>query len=368
MKYPPAMRRMAVYAVLLIGSVCATVALGETAPAFTMRLDDNKSPAEWREICGIFERHGMRCSLAVVSASLTAEQGACLKELAGRGHVLMDHTPNHWIYTIVYPDAASFETARQLPFVHDFDAASRRVNFTCNVDAAHPLNRKVRAKVIDNQLVFVGKSVRLGGHAYLGLPGRTEVFGILPKKDGMNLLDFWRRPLKEKLNLPEADVVIYDEVALQPCDDLVRELAKVTRERFDHFGLPRPTIWVKPGGWSPAPNQLLMKRIYGDEFGYIGADSRVGPAKFGSTRWSTGYDAMYFFDQGPDVTPEKLVDMVEAKLKSGQYFVLLSHMWTSALPGGWKEFVEKTERFTALLETRKIRSVTMDQLLKERFP
>ena len=95
-----------------------------------MRLDDNKSPAQWREICGIFERHGMRCSLAVVPASLTAEQGACLKELAGRGHVIMDHTPSHSIYTVVYPDEASFEAARQLPFVHDSDVASLRVNFT----------------------------------------------------------------------------------------------------------------------------------------------------------------------------------------------------------------------------------------------
>lgn len=74
------------------------------APAFTMRFDDNRPAQWWRDVCGIFERHGFRCSLAVNATLLSESQGACLRELAKRGHEIMDHTPSHSIDSIVYPD------------------------------------------------------------------------------------------------------------------------------------------------------------------------------------------------------------------------------------------------------------------------
>ena len=173
-------------AVLLSGLAAVSLCFAE--PAFTMRIDDNHSPADWMRVADIFERRGVKVSFAVVSAGLSESQGKCLKQLADRGH----------------------------------------------------------------------------------------------------------------------------------------------------------------------------------EFGYIGADSHVN-AKQGDNRWSTGFDKMVFFDQGPDYTPEGLVDDIQKALAAGRYHVLLSHMWGRKLKGGKDEWFEKTDRFAQLLADRKVPTMTMGQSLEARF-
>lgn len=345
-------------------------AFAETAkqvPAFTMRIDDNHSPADWLKIADIFERHGMKCSFAVVPAKLTDTQGACLKELASRGHVLMDHTPNHAFYTLTYHDKDAYALAKGLPFVHEADDATMTLRFDPDVDEAHPKNRRFKAKVAGGVLTFLEKDApRQMFYNFVRIPGVKGICGFTRKDGKMELLDFWRRPLKEKIDVESCDVLFYDQEALQPCDDLLRELAKVSRERFNHFGLPRPRIWVRPGGWEPGIDWRRLERIYGREFDYIGADSSVCGVR-GANRWTTGYDAMYFFDQGADITPEKLVGQIEEKIAAGRNHVTLSHMWCNKLPGKMDEYYEKTERFAKLIEDRKIPTLTMSGILEARF-
>ena len=67
-------------ALLVAGTGLAT----DRRPALVMRIDDNHSPADWRQVCEMFERQGFRCSLAVVAARLDEAQGKCLKDLAER--------------------------------------------------------------------------------------------------------------------------------------------------------------------------------------------------------------------------------------------------------------------------------------------
>lgn len=343
---------------------------GETpkdVSAFVMRIDDNHSPADWRKVADIFERHGMRCSFAVVSASLTESQGACLKELSARGHVIMDHTPNHAFYTLTYHDKAAYEHAKRLPFVHEADDAKLTLRFDPEVDETHSGNRRLKAKIEGNVLTFLDKDApRRMFYNFIRIPGRKGIFGFSVKDGKMVLRDFWRRPLKEKLDVESCEVLFYAQEALQPCDDLLRELAKASRERFDHFRLPRPRIWVRPGGWEPGIDCHRLERIYGREFGYEGADSSIG-GKWDASRWTSGYSAMYFFDQGADITPEKLVAQIEGKTSKGRHHVTLSHMWCHLLPGKMNEYYEKAERFATLIEERKIPTSTMDGLLKARF-
>lgn len=341
----------------------------QAQPGFTMRIDDNHSPEQWDRVAGIFERHGMRCSFAVVPAKLSEAQGACLKELARRGHLIMDHMPNHSFYVASYADGKEFERARRLPFAIEADEKTRTVRFRCEVDRDCPKNRHVRASIEGDVVRFKDDSLKgKTAYVFVGLPGKSGVFGLQKTEDGIKLLDFWRHPLKDKLQLEDVEVVLYDQSALQPCDDLLRELARITRERFDHFGLPRPTIWVRPGGWDPGVAWDRIERIYGREFGYVGADSRIGKdVVWGGSRWTTGYDEMYFFDQGPDITPEQLVERISKRLAEGKYHVTLSHMWTRGLPGGFEEYCAKAERFAALLAERKIPVLTMGKSLIERF-
>lgn len=336
-------------------------------PAFVMRIDDNHSAEDWRRIADIFEKRGMRCSFAVVPARLSEKQGACLKELSDRGHVIMDHTPNHAFYTLTYADRAMFEKAKGLPFVHEADEATMTLRFNCEADDADPENGRFRAKIENNVLTFLDKKAPSRTfYQFIRISGRPEIFGLSQKNGRKELRDFWARPLKERIDVESCEVLYFGLKALQPCDDLLRELAKVSRERFDHFNLPRPRIWVRPGGWEPGIDCRKLERIYGREFGYVGADSSVG-GKRGESRWTTGYSAMYFFDQGADITPEQLVDQIGKKIAAGCHHVTLSHMWCHALPGKMTEYFEKAERFAQLVEERKFPTLTMSGLLDARF-
>ena len=311
----------------------------------------------------------MRCSFAVNAARLSDAQAACLGGLLNRGHVIMDHMPNHSFYAVTYQGPEDFERARKMPFAVESDEKAMTVRFRCEIDNVHPGNQRLRASIDGDGIVFKDDSSCVKTlYAFVGLPGRAEVYGLQKSGDAIKLLDFWRRPLKERLQLEDVEVVLYDQAALQPCDDLLRELAGVTRERFDHFGLPRPTIWVRPGGWDPGVTWDRLERIYGREFGYVGADSRIGrDVVWGGSRWTTGYDEMYFFDQGSDITPEQLVERISRQLAKGKYHVTLSHISTRNLPGGFEEYCAKTDRFAALLVERKIPVLTMAESLKERF-
>lgn len=334
------------------------------SPAFTMRFDDNRPAQWWRDVCGIFECHGFRCSLAVNSTLLSESQGACLRELAERGHEIMDHTPSHSIDSIVYPDQASFERASRLPFAHDADPAQRRVFFEWEADDDDARNVTFRAKVVDGELVpagaFAGKKPPA---RFFKLPGHPGVFGYKEEEGRFLLRDFWRRTPAETIQLEECDVLGYSGWALHPCDGLLRELASVTRERFDHFGIPRPTVWIFPGGWCGPVRQDAMERVYGGEFGYIGADAQLGPAKSCEGRWFAAYNSMEFFDGDSAATPEELVGKIEARIASGKSHVTLSHMQTRDIQG----FLEKTERFAALLEERKVPVLTMGESIESRF-
>ena len=336
-------------------------------PSFTMRIDDNHAPADWRKIADIFEARGIRLSFAVVPARLSEAQGACLKELAARGHLLMDHTPDHTFYRLTYHDKAAFDRAKAEPFVQEADEKEMVLRFKCEVDDANPKNRRVKAKVEKNVITILDKALssRLF-YTFVKLPGRPEVFGVSKRGEKPELYDFWRRPLKERIDLAECEILVYDQAALQPCDGVLRELAKASRERFDHFGLPRPKIWVRPGGWDPGVSAKSLERIYGGEFGYVGADSSVEGVR-GASRWTTGYDAMYFFDQGADITPESLVDQIERKIGDGKFHVTLSHMWSHKLPGRAAEYFQKAERFADLIAARKIPVMTMAESLDARF-
>jgi hypothetical protein len=352
-------------AVLSLGLAAVSAVFAE--PAFTMRIDDNHSEKDWTRVADIFEKRGIKVSFAVVPAALSESQGKCLKQLADRGHELMDHTPNHTFYKATYHDRAAFEKVKSKPFVQEADDKEMKVLFKCEADPNHPKNRRVRASVKGNLLTFADKRVNRSVYCYfVGLPGKEGLYGLKPKGDSFELRDFWRRPLKETIDMDECEVVIYDQAATQPCDDVLRELAGITRERFQHFGLPLPKVWIRPGGWDPGVSWERVERIYGREFGYIGADSHIN-AKQGDSSWSTGYDKMVFFDQGPQYTPEGLVGDIQKALAAGKYHCTLSHMMIQNLKGGKAEWFEKTEKFADLLVERKIPTMTMVGSLEARF-
>ena len=353
---------------MVISASVLFVSLAFAKPSFTMRIDDNHSTDDWFRVADIFERRGVKVSFAVISSALTEEQGRCLKNLADRGHLIMDHTPNHGLFWATYHDRAAFERVKTKPFVQEADEKTMRVLFKCEVDANHPRNRRVRASVRNGRLTFSDPRENKKVYcSFAGFPGRDGVFGLGPRGKEFEVRDIWCRPLSKKFDMDEGEVVIYAREATQPGDDVVRELAGITRERFAHFGLPPAKIWVMPGGWCPGIGSNRLERIYGREFGYVGGNSGLDNARNGDSRWTTGYDKMVFFDQGADYTPEGLVDAIQKSLAAGKHHVRLSHMWFTSLPGGKEEWFAKTDKFAQLLADRKIPTQTMLESLDDRF-
>lgn len=331
---------------------------------FTARFDDNKPVSLWRDVAAVFNRHGFRCTFVVNSASLDKARGECLRELAACGHEIADHSPSHSIYMAAYPDRASFKRASRLPFVHDADPKTRKVFFDWDADDTHPSNVTFRASVVDGALVTTGAYAGKPPPArFFKLPGRDGVFGYRTVSGKLMLRDFWERTPKETIQMEECDVLGYSGWALRPCDGLLRELAYLTRERFDHFGIPRPTMWVFPGGWCGPLRQDAMERVFGRSFGYIGAEAKLGPATRSGGRWYVACDDTQFFDVNPAADPDAMATRIAAKLESGRSHVTLSHIWTKDIAG----FLERTERFLQRLEELKVDVATLGESVEVRF-
>ena len=65
------------------------------------RFDDNQPPAQWREMGALFESYGYRMCLSLISQNLNApESRSTLRELAKKGHLMLDHLPSHAVYQI----------------------------------------------------------------------------------------------------------------------------------------------------------------------------------------------------------------------------------------------------------------------------
>ncbi len=349
--------------VLCLFTLAASASAAPEA-SFTLRMDDNKPVAWWRDVGAAFERHGFRCSFAVNAAALSEKQGECLRELAERGHEILDHTPSHHLFVIVYPDQASFERASRLPFAHDANPDTRKVCFNAEADDAHPSNKTFRASVVDGALIPAGQFAGKQPPArFLKLPGHDGVFGYKAESGRFVLRDFWGRTPKETLQAEECDVLGYSDWALQPSDGLLRELASVTRERFDHFGIPRPKVWVFPGGWCGRIRQEAMERVYGRGFGYIGADAQLGPVQRREGRWFAAYNDMEFFDGASPADPDALAEKISAKVAAGKSQITLSHMQTKDAAA----FLERTERFLQRLEELGVKVTTLSESIEARF-
>ena len=130
----------------LVG-VCAaaTPVQAASGAALVLRFDDNKPAAQWREVAEIFEAVGGRCSFAVNPAGLNEEQWAALRDLASRGHEIMDHTAQHAVFKLRLDSAAEAEAYRTADF---FDhAEGGLVLCRPELDLAHPGNVRVKASM-----------------------------------------------------------------------------------------------------------------------------------------------------------------------------------------------------------------------------
>lgn len=352
--------------------LAVALALGSAQGAIAFRFDDNHSEDDWNDVARLFEEEGLRCSFAVVSGGLDAGQGRCLKALAGRGFEIMDHTASHAMYVCQWLDAADFAAETNHPFVVETDPAARKVYCRAEVDLSHEKNvaftGRVRAGVLETDDAAAAK--RLTWTQKVWFPSRRELLGIDLRDGRRTLRDFWGREIAP-FDLADSELKLVDQIAIQPCDGLLRLQARATRANLAKFGLGAPQTWIQPGGWEAFVDARRLSSVYGREFGYTGADCVMPNERC----WFSTDDktprtlvnwmqrpSFSYFDEG--VSFEKVIAQIEQSEKVALPLVFISHMsWRNA--GGREAWLKATRDVLRWAKRRKVPVLTERELTRQ---
>ena len=358
---------------LLFGLLCAmavSASCADGGPVVAIRFDDNHAPEEWRGVAGLFDELGEKCSFAVVSGTLTPEQGRCLKELSDRGFEIMDHTSSHGMYCVQYARMEDFSKVdTNLPFVVETHLPSRTIRCMADVDLNHELNLFLWASVSNSVLLCDDEGIlpKLSWTKKVWIRSRKALFGVVMEGGRRELRDFHGRKV-ENFNEPPCEMILVHQAAIQPCQELLRMQASATRTNFDHFGIPRPKTWIQPGGWEAFVDARRLRDVYGVEFGYTGADC-VMPF---STCWSSTDQPVpdewwrwmqrptfTFFDNG-DVS-EELWACVETAKRIRRPLPIISHI-SVAKVGGMENWLKLTRGFLRRLKSEGVPIITWAEM------
>ncbi len=330
--------------------------VGEVGVA--MRYDDNHKVAEWKALAKQFEDRGLRMALAVIPNSrhwMTPEHWKTLKELADRGHEIMDHTPQHALYRLDYETKEEYEVAKakKYPFVVDCNDGSMRLYCLGKVDLEHPLNRWFRAsaKGRDNDCILTVTDAKdrdlVKWTNKIWIPSLKKFFGVAKEGDRLILRDFWCRGVE--LNVTDEEMLLVSDRAFEMPDELLRLQTERSRKAFVDHGLPPPRTWCQPGGWEPFVPATNVARICGGEFDYNGGTAS-GSAKrtfaYGDpngaiTRFAIS-PCWTYFDDGSSL--EQVVKAVRDVMDDGRVAEILSHM-SHKRTGGWENWLKLNGEF-----------------------
>ena len=121
-----------------------------------IRVDDHQGASKWRDWNKLFNKHGLKFSLAINASRLFNDSAAvnALREIVASGHELMDHTPDHHM---------GFFTVRSLSDTMAFSGRPEvdHINGTkvcLRVDPPHTtfFNGEGLVNLIGNRLISVG--------------------------------------------------------------------------------------------------------------------------------------------------------------------------------------------------------------------
>ena len=224
----------------------------------------------------------------------------------------MDHTPQHAIFKLEHDGKIDL--------------------YRPEVDLAHAGNVRVQASMTNGVLRSEDPAFIKVQRARLKffVPSTGKLYGLgtdcgpkLKESAEQKCSDFWGRWTKDSFE--RCEVVLLDDMAVQPSLELLRAQARESVASFKAHELPPPKTWIRPGGWEGPVDWRRMKAVYGDEFGYKIVDSSGGEGLEPYSQWNYSSD-FGFFDFVPDV--EKVYAKAVAALERGHSFAYISHQWT----------------------------------------
>ncbi len=361
---------LALAACVLAAAHGACAATPTTAVAF--RFDDNHAPDDWHAVAEAFKAENARCSFAVVSGGLSDGQGACLKALSDDGFEIMDHTAAHAVYVAQWLKEADYAAARAAmdpgaAWFASAQASARKVRFKPEVDLAHAKNVRFTGRVTGGALYCDDAAVaaQLTFSKKVWMPSKAALFGVAAvAADGGRRLRAFYGETDQTFDLADEEMVLVDQIAIQPAPDVLRIQARATRANFAVFGLPAPKTWIQPGGWEAFVDANRVKAVYGGEFGYTGADCVMPKERcWYATDDDTPAElvpwmqrpSFFYFDEG--ATYEEVVAQIQKAQARGKPLVFISHLsWEKA--GGRAAWIALTRRVLQWMDAAGVSALT----------
>ena len=342
----------------------------KTAVAF--RFDDNHAPDDWRAVAEAFKGESMRCSFAVISGALSDEQGICLKSLSDDGFEIMDHTAAHAVYVAQWLKETDYAAAykamdQDAAWFGSANASARKVRFKPEIDLGHEKNVRFKGRVTGGALYCDDTSVaaQLTFSKKVWIPSKEALFGIVSvASDGGRKLREFYGETDQTFDLADEEMVLVDQIAIQPAPDVLRIHARATRANFAVFNLPAPKTWIQPGGWEAFVDANRVKAVYGGEFGYTGADCVMPKERcWYATDDDTPAElvpwmqrpSFFYFDEG--ATYEDVIEQIQKAQDVCRPLVFISHMsWDKA--GGREKWIELTRLVLQWMKTNGVPALT----------
>ncbi len=363
-------KSFALTALVLTAVGGARAATPTTAVAF--RFDDNHAPDDWSAVAAAFKAENVRCSFAVVSGGLSDEQGACLKALSDDGFEIMDHTASHAVYVAQWLKDADYAAAyaamdKGAAWFATAKASARKVWFKPEIDFAHAKNVRFTGRVAGGTLYCDDKAdaARLTFSKKVWIPSKAALFGVVSvgSDGGRKLREFYGET-DQTFDLADEQMVLVDQIAIQPAPEVLRIQARATRTNFAAFGLPAPKTWIQPGGWEAFVDANRLKAVYGGEFGYTGADCVMPKERcWYATDDDTPAElvpwmqrpSFFYFDEG--ATCEEVIAQIQKAQSLGKPLVFISHMSWSKV-GGREAWIGLTRRVLRWMKGENVPAMT----------
>ena len=332
---------------MVVAAMAAGMAMAQTTSkvgGLAFRYDDNQALAKWKALAEVFDRHGYPMSLALIATKddvYNAETLAFLKEAAAKGHELMDHTPNHSVFSFMSPEPQKYANE---PWVDHIDGNRICAKYRLREDMPPSIPRLAFKAKVKGATIELPEEVRkrywpnsqhviFNGKAYI-VKGKSE--------HEFTLESFWREPV-DLGDLGEVECQYANKAfGFYAEPEQLKAMARQVREHRRKLGLPMPTAWIQPGSPEAIVQADNIRAGYA-EFGYVSGATYQNSAAlvYCEPNPERCAFAMMWGQINLERTPtlDELKKSVADAVATHRVLIASSHIRTDKFPDGLSGFV-----------------------------
>ena len=344
------MHRFVFFSFLVVASVFA-VELSEKRGGLCFRSDDNHTPAKWKRLAEVFEKHDFP-----LCASLNFVMGAprpgwvqMVKDLQARGHEVMDHSPNHRVFQMRFGSDEAAAAMLGKPAVDHVSGSNVYFQYRLQKDAK-PYGEGM-ARVSGNLFKPMGggEVKRWRGIPFLRFDGVEGVFLLASQRDdgSFELRSFWG---EGNVDLDAEREVRYHRLTKEQIlsfPDALRVQAEAVRAVCTRHGLALPTTWIQPGGAEPVLWRWDVAAVFGKEFGYTSGATYPDCSLKCFNEYDPDGDRRFGMQWGNFIEDGQDLEWNKARIADGvaRHYVMIghSHLGGPAKLGGWEGTLKRTD-------------------------